>query len=513
VSGDATVLRPYQREAVEAVEAAHREDHRVLLVSPTGSGKTQIFCELIRRREAAGNRAFVLVHRRELTKQASDKLSNFGVAHGVIQAGFEPRTWLPTQVVSVPTFNRRVIQSRKLEMDAAPDLIVVDECHHVVARTYRAIIDRYPQARLVGVTATPCRADGRGLGGVFEQMIETVNIPGLQAAGYLVPVQTYAPSRPDLRGVPVRQGDYVTSELEAAVNTQQLVGDIVEHHLRLARGRPTAVFCASVRHSIHVRDRFREAGTIAEHLDGETPNEERDALLAKLASGEIEVISNCGVLCEGWDSPSVSCIVLARPTKSLVLYRQMAGRGLRCAPGKEGLLLLDHAGATYEHGLITDPISWSLREDRKAVNREHRARATGHKPGLTNCPECSAVRLQGKPCDSCGWQPRTRGESFEVFDGDLARVDANGAARVNAASSAEKLLFYRELAYIAEELGHRPGAAFFRFQEKFKGEKPSYHWRNLSPLPPRPETRAWYRSRQIAYAKARQKAGSQRRAG
>jgi DNA or RNA helicases of superfamily II len=223
VSGARLELRPYQTEAVQAVEAALREVRGVLLTCPTGGGKTLIFSELIRRYEAVGKRAFVLVHRRELTRQASDKLSNLGVPHGVVQSGFPLCPWLPIQVVSVPTFTRRVIQSRKLEIDEPPDLIVVDECHHVVARTYRAIIDRYPQARLVGVTATPCRADGRGLGGVFEQMIETVDIPGLQAAGYLVPVQTYAPSRPDLRGVPVRQGDYVTSELEAAVNTQQLV--------------------------------------------------------------------------------------------------------------------------------------------------------------------------------------------------------------------------------------------------------------------------------------------------
>jgi superfamily II DNA or RNA helicase len=363
--------------------------------------------------------------------------------------------------------------------------------------------------KVIGVTATPCRADGRGLGGVFKRLIETVDIPTLQAAGHLVPVQTYAPSTPDLRGIRVR-GDYVPEELEPAVNTRQLVGDIVEHHLRLAHGRPTVVFCASVAHSVHVRDRFREAGVMAEHLDGKTPAAERDALLAKLASGEVEVLTNCGVLTEGWDCPPVSCIVIARPTKSLGLYRQMAGRGLRPALGKENLLLLDHAGATFAHGLITDPISWSLREDRKAVNREHSVRAMGHKPGLTTCPECWAVRVQGKPCDSCGWRPRTRGESFEVVNGELARIEADGTPTVDLVSLAEKQLVYQELAYIARERGQKPGAAFYRFQEKFKGEKPPYHWRILEPLPPRPEIRAWYRSRQIAYAKARQKAGSQR---
>jgi DNA repair protein RadD len=502
-------LRPYQREVIGRFNgevAAGRR--RVLLVAPTGSGKTVIASATVADAASNGRQVLFLAHRRELIQQASRKLYAVGIGHGIVQASFPTRPGERVQVASISTLDARAIRTRTMDLPAA-DLVVVDEAHHAPARTYRRLLAAYPEAVILGLTATPCRSDGRGLGNVFERMIETVDIPALITDRYLVPVQTYAPSSPDLRGIHVRQGDYVASELEAAVNTVQLVGDIPENWLRLARGRPTTVFCTSVKHSIHIRDRFREAGIMAEHLDGETPNGERDALLVKLASGEIEVLTNCATLIEGWDCPPVSCVVIARPTKSLGLFRQMAGRGLRPALGKENLLLLDHAGATFEHGLITDPILWSLREDRKAVNREQSARAAGYKPRLASCPECSAVRLEGKPCEICGWRPRTRGESFDVIEGDLARVDANGTTRASAASPAEKQLFFQELAYIAQEVGHKPGAAFYRFQEKFKGEKPPYHWRNLSPLPPRPETRAWYRSRQIAYAKARQKAGSQ----
>src|SRR5262249_2944810 len=154
-------------------------------------------------------------------------------------------------------------------------------------------------AKVVGVTATPCRGDGRGLGGVFQRLIETADIPALQVAGHLAAVVTYAPSRPDLAGVHIRRGDYVEHELETAVNTAKLVGDLLEHWLRLARGRRTVVFCVTVKHSLHVRDRFREAGILAEHIDGTTPIEERDAILRKLARGEIDVITNCAVLTEG----------------------------------------------------------------------------------------------------------------------------------------------------------------------------------------------------------------------
>jgi superfamily II DNA or RNA helicase len=478
----------------------------VLLVSPTGSGKTVVFAELIRRLQASEKRIFVLVHRRELTKQASDKLSALGIAHGIVQAGFEPQPWLPVQVVAVQTFNARVLKSQRLEIDP-PDVIVVDEAHHIVARTYRAIINRHPDALIIGITATPCRGDGRGLGGIFQRLIETVDIPALVGAGHLVPIVTYAPSQPDLESVHVRRGDYVQGELEAAVNTAKLVGDIVEHWLRIARGRPTVVFGTTVKHSIHIRDCFCEAGIMAEHLDGNKPVEERDAILAKLASGQIDVLTNCAVLTEGWDCPAVSCIVLARPTKSLGLFRQMAGRGLRPGAGKSNLLLLDHAGATWEHGLIADPIAWDLDEGRKAVNQEHSSRSKGHKPRLTTCPECSGVRMEGQPCPACGWLPPKRGQAFDVIDGELGEVGPDGV-KTPKYTAEEKKVFYRGLLWIAQERSYKPGWAAHKAKEKF-GTWPASN--NVSAAPPDPAVRSWVKSRQIAYAKARQNAGSERR--
>ena len=202
------------------------------------------------------------------------------------------------------------------------------------------------------MTATPCRSDGRGLGNYFTKIIEGPQIPELIASEWLVPTIDYVPVDPDLRGVQTRQGDYVVSQLADRMNRDDLVGDVVSNWHRFGERRKTLVLCVDVAHSVHVKNEFVNSGVRAEHVDGSTPKPDRDAALARLASGEIELITNCMVLTEGFDSPSVACIVLARPTKQLGLFRQMAGRGLRPAPGKNNLILIDHSGAVFRHGLL-----------------------------------------------------------------------------------------------------------------------------------------------------------------
>jgi DNA repair protein RadD len=170
-------------------------------------------------------------------------------------------------------------------------LVIVDEAHHIRARTYTKILDAYPNAVIVGLTATPCRGDGRGLGNVFETMIECPSVAELIRDGYLVGTKVYAPSRPDLTGVRVERGDYLEAQLATRMNTARLVGDIVEHWLRLGGRRPTVVFATGVAHSMHIRDEFRRVGVMAEHLDGATPTEERDKILADLAEGRVELVT------------------------------------------------------------------------------------------------------------------------------------------------------------------------------------------------------------------------------
>jgi DNA repair protein RadD len=493
----ATPLWEFQTHVIAKVAAEIATGKRkVIVVSPTGSGKTVMATALIRT-VARGGRVLFLDHRRELTAQCSRKLHAAGIDHGIIQAGFPSRPGERVQVASVQSLHARAIRGSAMDMPEA-DLVIVDEAHHVRARTYQRIIEAYPDAIIIGLTATPCRADGRGLGNVFETMVEAPQIAELIELGHLVPTTVYAPSRPDLTGVAVRRGDYVETELAARVDTQKLVGDIVEHWHRLAERRRTVVFATGVKHSVHIRDEFRRAGVAAAHIDGTTPLEERDLILKQLAEHSIDVVVNCAVLTEGWDCPEVSCLVLARPTKSLGLFRQMVGRVLRTAPGKVDALIIDHAGAVFAHGKIEEPVIWPLHEDAKAENPALMARARFEKPELTTCPECSAVRWSGQPCPVCGWRPTPKAMPVEVEAGDLVKVESGRTAK--GEQPYDPLLFYRELVAIGRARNRNPYWARHTFKAKF-GFWPPFG--EVDPLTPTPAVLAYARSRDIAYAKAK----------
>jgi superfamily II DNA or RNA helicase len=341
-------LRPYQTEIIAEFErqvAAGRK--RILMVAPTGSGKTVIGSDIIKSRTAQLLRsALVIAHRREIIRETHQKLFAHGVRSGIIQAGFDPRPLERVQVASIDTLRVRAIRSKAMPLPPA-DLLVIDECHHAPARTYQEIIDAYPDAILLGLTATPCRGDGRGLGGIFEVMIECPQVAALIQQEHLVRTRVYAPIDPNLTGVGTRTGDYIESQLAERMDKPKLIGDIVTHWHKFAERRKTVAFAVNVAHSIHLRDEFVRSGVRAEHIDGGTPKDERDATLARLASGQIEVVTNCQVLTEGFDLPELGCCILARPTRKMGLYRQMVGRVLRPAPNKVDAIVLDHSGAVF----------------------------------------------------------------------------------------------------------------------------------------------------------------------
>ena len=382
------------------------------------------------------------------------------------------------------------------------NIIFIDEAHHAPAATYRTIVERYPDAQIIGMTATPCRRDGRGLGGIFERLIECPQVSELIKLDYLVRTKVYAPSTPDLKGVHTRQGDYVESELAEVMDVPELVGDIVSHWHRLAERRKTVVFATSVAHSIHLCEEFTKSGVKAEHIDGSTPKEERDEILARLSRGEIEVVTNCMVLTEGWDQPDVSCCILARPTKSMGLYRQMVGRVLRPAPGKDHALILDHAGAVFQHGFVEDPMIWTLDKDTKARALTHEARQRTPSSRLLECSQCHAIRTGGEPCPHCGFMPKRRGEYVSVRDGDLAHLGRDYRARAHQHSPEQRHQFHAMLAFIAQDRGYQPGWAAHKFKEKFG------HWPERPvgvPIRPNAEVIAWERHCRIKYAKSMQK--------
>jgi superfamily II DNA or RNA helicase len=499
-----TSLRDYQVTAVQQIDAASS----AIFVAPTGSGKTVIMADLVDRTAKRGERVLILTHRREILTQTSLKLA---VEHGLIQAGLNLDLEHPVQVASFQTLWARCMRTNKVPLPKA-DLIIVDECHHAKASTWRKIIDAYPHARLIGFTATPCRGDGRGLGDMFGELIIGPQIPELINAGHLVPTKYFAPAIPNLRGVETRQGDYVINQLADRMNRADLVGDIVTQWHRLAERRRTIVFAVDIGHSTSIREEFLKAGVRAEHLDGSTPKDERNAILARLASGETELVTNCMVLTEGFDCPPVGCIVLARPTKQLGLYRQMAGRGLRPAEGKSNLILIDHSGAVHRHGRLEDEIYWTLEVDKKAVNLDHEARSARQSDPYCDCTACGHIRIRGEACDNCGFKPGPRPDLIVAKDEDLVEL-GQGAATY---SYQDRQRWFRELMALRNvrntwrvakgQEPYKPGWAAAKFKDKF-GAWPPFDWNNLAPATEiSREVQGWVRSRDIAYAKARRAA-------
>jgi DNA repair protein RadD len=497
-----TALYPFQQAAVDEIEAKIAEDHRkIILVAPTGSGKTVMAAAIIKRATERHRCILVLAHRREIIEQTSDKLARHAVTHGIIMAGAAPRPMASVQVASIDTLRARALRSQAMKLPPA-DLIIFDEAHHCRAGTYQKIIAAYPDAIVLGLTATPCRGDGRGLGNVFSTMIECPQVAELISQGYLVKSFCYAPTDPDLRGVRTVAGDYVESQLAERMDRAKLTGDIVTHWIKFGQRRRTVAFAVNVQHSMHLRDEFIRSGVRAEHLDGNTPIAERTAILFRLAAGETEVITNCMVLTEGFDCPDIGCIVLARPTKQMGLFRQMIGRGLRPANGKTDVVILDHSGAVYRHGLPEDHVTWTLGTDARAVAPAHQARLEHKVAGVIECTQCSALRLGGKPCPACGFLPQREAKYVSIRNGDLALVDA-ATRKANAPvyDRDTKRRWAGELTAVVREMGKNPGWAYHLFINKFH-EKPEWAWKGLE-LPPSPEVRSYVRSRQIAYAKSR----------
>ena len=454
-------LRPYQEAAVKALQDLELGGvKRMLLQAGTGSGKTIIAAEIIKLALVGAFQVLFLAHTREIIRQCSDKLRRFGVEHGIIMAG-EPRLYhAKVQVASVQTIWSRAIRREVMAMPGA-DLLIIDECHRCLSSTYQKIIARYPNAVLLGLTATPIRSDGRGLGHVYEKMVRCPSIKELTKLGYLVPVRYYAPSIPDLSGVKVTAGDYNGKHLAEKMDKTPLIGDVVENWARICPDRKTIVFASGVKHSIHLAERFSSVGVKAKHIDGRTRKAERDAILTDLAEGDLQVVSSVGCLTEGWDSPPVSCAILARPTKSVGSYLQMSGRILRSWPGKKDCILIDHSGAIYEHGLLDEFVEWSL--DKNGRIQDRVAAMKSSEPRMATCQNCKFVYIpKSDSCPECGHFNVRRGKDVDMRDGDLEEVGTG--RKVDRLTKQE---WYSQFIWYAWSKDQNSGSAAHKYRAKF----------------------------------------------
>lgn len=384
----------------------------MVFVLPTGGGKTVVFSHIAQQAEARQQRIAVLVHRTELLDQASRSLNQLGVSHGLIAAGRSMNLAAAVQVASVQALARR--------LDQLPpelfQLLIIDEAHHSNAGSWTAVLQHFQWARRLGVTATPVRGDGRGLGELYSALIEGPTTAWLSEQGYLAEARVYAPPIGFTHdGLRRRLGDYDLQQAASRLGGRQILGDAVSHYQRHLNNQTAIAFCCSLQHAEAVATAFRQRGISASVIDGRLKPDERRRRLEQLASGDLKVLTSCSLIGEGVDVPSVMGCILLRPTQSLALHLQMIGRCLRPQPGKQAVVL-DHVGNIERLGHHLDPQEWTL--------EGRRQRRQAKAPAVRVCPACfAAVRGGQNPCPECGHNAPQAVTSLEQLSGDLQELE------------------------------------------------------------------------------------------
>ena len=441
-------LRPYQETLIDGARLEFQNGRkRTCIVAPCGAGKTIIMAYMASQARILGNRTLFAVHRQELIKQSSDTFKNLGISHGIIATGYPMLSEEYIQIASVQTVVRR------LNKIYPPQIIIFDEAHHSTAATWRKIIAAFPNAFVIGLTATPERMGGKGLGDIFESLIIGPTVKELVSWGNLAPYRYFAPPvKADLADLRVvKYGDYDQKEISMRMDKSEIIGDQIEQYKKLAPGAKAVCYCASIAQSQHTAEMFRNAGISAMHIDGDTPKVAREAATADFKAGKIKILCNVDLISEGYDIADMDAVILARPTQSLTLYIQQSMRAMRHDnnhPDKVAVII-DAVGNVYRHGLPDDDRSWSL---------EGRKKKSTHKceVPMKICPKCYRAHHPAPVCPYCGYKyPREEKSEPKQRAGELAEViELEKKKRKEEVRKARDVV---TLEQIAMQRGYRPG--------------------------------------------------------
>ncbi|MEM6461663.1 MAG: DEAD/DEAH box helicase [Pseudomonadota bacterium] len=489
-------LRDYQQQAIAQLRLSIRSGKkRPMLQLPTGGGKTLLSAHIIAGARSKGKRVCFVVPALSLIDQTvtaffDEKLSDIGV----IQAD-HPMTdgSKPIQVASIQTISRREFPET--------DIVIVDEAHKAFKAIFQWMKDR-PDVLFIGLSATPW---ARGLGKYYDDLIIGTTTRQLIEDGYLSRFRAFAPTHPDLSDVKTVAGDYHEGQLAAAMNQPHITADVVETWLKLGENRPTLCFGVDRAHAQSLQEAFEKAGMSAAYMDAFTDRHERSRVQRAFASGNVKVVCNVGVLTTGvdWD---VRCLILARPTKSEMLFTQIVGRGLRMAEGKQDCLVLDHTDTTSRLGFVTDIHRHTL-DDGQPLAKKRKQVEAAKLP--KECPSCCFLKpAKVHKCSNCGFAPKLE-SNVVAIDGELAELSTKHQAKNNQATSwPMKENFIGQLRFIAQEKGRSEGWVAHSYKDKF-GVWPNDERVKHAPmtLGASREVRNWVLAKDIRFAKSRQNDG------
>lgn len=480
-------LRDYQRDTITQLRRAIAGgSRRPVVQAPTGAGKTVIAAAIVKMAREKGNRVIFCVPALSLINQTVERFQQNGIHEvGVIQGIHEMTDYRqPVQVASVQTLMRRDF--------AKADLVIIDEAH-VSFKFYHDWFNReeWKDVPIIGLTATPW---ARGMGKLWDRLLIATTTQELIDMGHLSDFKVFAPSHPDLSKVRTKAGDYHEGDLADVMDNNTLVADIVSTWMEKGERRPTLCFAVNRAHAKNLQNQFEDAGVRTAYLDAYTSLEERDAIARDFANGNVEVVCNVGVLTTGvdWD---VRCIILARPTKSEILYTQIIGRGLRTASGKDHCLILDHSDTTLRLGFVTDIHHTELDDGKPKLKKDREPKERLPK----ECPKCAFLKPpKTRQCPVCGFMAEAV-DKVEYSEGELAELRRDGSRRTKDFTMEEKQQFYNELYGYAMEYGYKQGWAYWVYKDRF-GVAPA---NTMKPKPeaPSPSTRSWIRHRNLVRAK------------
>ncbi len=450
------MLRDYQLKALDEVREHFRRGVRKILIHmATGGGKTATFCEILKGAHEKGTPALVVVRGRKLISQAAERLRREGVPFGIIMSGASENVFENIRVCSIDTLHRR-------RQVPNASLIVIDEAHQTSGDGYKWFLAQYPNALILGVTATPHLK--RGMRHVADVVVRPITASELTEQGYLVPLRYWTPETPDLAGVATTGEDYNQKELGKAMRKAALSGNIVQTYKEKGNGRRAVLFAVDIEHSRQLCAQFNAEGIRAEHIDASDADGDRDAAIERLTQGRIQILANVGVLTTGVDIPPVELIIMARPTKSYNLWIQMIGRGTRPCPETEktDCHVFDHAGNVALHGLL---------EQERECNLD--GRPPGEAPKVKQCQACFAWcgHFAGS-CPSCG-------APFEEQKKPERNKETDEAAQLHlyALPAWEEEL--DRLVKMGKAAGYKPGFVYHRMKNMYGDEIAKQAWKSL----------------------------------
>ena len=488
-------LRPYQSDLIDKARSSLAGGFRSpIVVSSTGSGKTFTCAKLIESARAKGNRVLFVAPRRGLVDQTAEVFEGLGLSCGIIMAGRKPEFHKHVQVASMDTL---VSRYKDCDLPAA-HIVILDEAHLSVSKERIKLLERYREAGSVvmGLTATPCRGNGSGLP-FYDNLVESWGMREMIESGYLSPIRYFAPTKPDLERVKITAGEYNQKELAGVMNRADLIGDIVGHWKQLANNKPTIVSCVDIKHSVAVCEEFLSHGIPAEHMDCNTDEDVRKEIIARVESGQTKVLCNVFLLSYGIDIPCLEVCVIARPTKSVVLYMQVVGRVLRMFEGKDSAIVIDHSGVIDEHGKAENITEWSLGEG-TVQEREEKKKGEHKEPKEIECNACHTVFSASRACPNCGHQMVAIGDPIPCHEAELVEVDdsdTESKAWNRKTPKETKERFLGELMGYAQMKGYKQGWSKHQYRQR------AGVWPNkieASPKPPTELVRNWIKSQAIA---------------